>query len=236
MLKNDIKIEVPDKVLKDWQEILDIVAQIVKIPAALIMRLMEPYIQVFTASNSPGNPYKPGDKEYFENSGLYCETVIKSEKKLLVPDALADPDWQDNPDVKLNMVSYLGFPIFLPNHDPFGTICILDNKANSYSQTTEKLLEKFRGIIESHLEIIYVNQILGDKNKRLNDYLMEIQEFRGLINICANCKSIKDENGNWQPIENYLIKHPTADFSHSICPACMKKLYPKYVKDSQESS
>ena len=39
-----------------------------------------------------------------------AKTVIKTKDKLLVPDALADVDWKNNPDVKLNMVSYLGFP------------------------------------------------------------------------------------------------------------------------------
>ena len=94
------------------------------------------------------------------------------------------------------------------------------------SKTIEKLMLKFRCLIESHLEMIYVNQVLGDKNKRLNDYLMELQAFRGIVPICANCKSIRDGQGKWHPIEQYLIKHPEADFSHSICPNCKKKLYP----------
>mgnify|MGYP001953189988 CR=1 FL=1 len=66
------------------------------------------------------------------DSGLYCETVIKSGKQLLVPDALADKDWENNPDVELNMISYLGFPILFPDGNPFGTICVLDNKKNAY--------------------------------------------------------------------------------------------------------
>ncbi len=223
----DIDIDIPEDIIKNWQEIADILSQTAGIPSALIMRYVEPHIEVFVSSKSDGNPYIPGDKETFENSGLYCETVINSQDKLLVPDALADPDWKDNPDVKLNMISYLGYPIMMPDKKPFGTICILDNKANKYSETTEKLMQKFRTLIESHLEMIYVNQILGDKNKRLMDYLMEIQVFRGIVPICAGCKSIRDEDRNWHPIENYLINHPEADFSHGICPTCKDKLYPE---------
>ncbi|HCW93718.1 MAG TPA: hypothetical protein DHM44_08540 [Flexistipes sinusarabici] len=74
-----------------------------------------------------------------------------------------------------------------------------------------------------------MNQTFGDKNKKLSDYLNEIQFFRGLISICSNCKSIKDKNGSWHPIEKYLIKNPNADFSHGICPDCMKKLYPDFT-------
>jgi GAF domain-containing protein len=227
MLINEVQIEIPKATLEAWQEIVDILAEIVGIPAALIMRLNDPDIEVFVSSNSEDNPYHPGDKEKLYGSGLYCETVIKTQDKLLVPDALEDVNWKNNPDVELNMISYLGFPILLPDGKPFGTICVLDSKRNEYSENTEKLMLKFSSLIESHLEIIYMNQSLGDKNKRLTDYLMELQALRGLIPICANCKSIRDEQNIWHPIEHYLIRHPEADFSHSICPKCMEKLYPQ---------
>ena len=232
MINTEIQIEVPTDILENWQEIVDILAEIIGIPAGLIMRLSDPDIEVFVSSKSEGNPYHPGDKENFLGSGLYCETVINSQDKLLVPNALADINWKENPDIKLNMISYLGFPIRLPNKKPFGTICVLDNKPNEYSKTTEKLILKFRSLIESHLEMIYMNQILGDKNKRLTDYLMELQALRGFVPICSSCKSIRDDQDNWHPIEHYLIRHPEAEFSHSICPKCMKKLYPDFTEDS----
>jgi len=77
-----------------------------------------------------------------------------------------------------------------------------------------------------------MNQVLGDRNKRLIDYLRELQALRGLVSICSNCKNIKDNQGKWRPIEHYLIHHPEADFTHSICPKCMKKLYPEYHESS----
>lgn len=230
MLNNKIKIEVPPDILENWQEIVNILAEMIGIPAALIMRFTDPDIEVFVSSNSEGNPYHPGDKETLYGSGLYCETVIKTQDKLLVPDALKDSNWENNPDVKLNMISYLGFPILLPDKKPFGTICILDNKRNEYSKITENFMLKFRSLIESHLEMIFMNQFLGEKNKRLIDYLMELQALRGLVPICANCKSIRDKENNWHPIEYYLIQHPEAQFSHGICPKCAKKLYPDFTK------
>lgn len=232
MINNEVKIEVSTGLLKNLQEIANILAEMIGIPAALIMRFTDPHIEVFVSSNSEGNPYHPGDKETLYGSGLYCETVIKTQDKLLVPDALADANWKNNPDIKLNMISYLGFPILLPNKKPFGTICILNNKPNEYSKTIEKLMLKFRHLIESYLEMIYMNQILGDKNKRVTDYLMELQALRGFVSICANCKSIRDDQDNWHPIEHYLIRHPEAEFSHGICPKCMKKLYPDLTEGS----
>jgi transcriptional regulator with GAF, ATPase, and Fis domain len=227
MINEQVEIVVPANILESWQEILNILCQIAGIPVALIMRLRGDRIEVFASSQSEGNPYHPGDSEHFQGSGLYCEYVIKTQNKLLVPDALADDKWKNNPDIKLNMVSYLGFPIVLPNKKPFGTICILDNKYNEYSKMLENLMQHFKMWVESNLETIYVNAVLSDKNKRLTDYLMELQALRGIVPICANCKSIRDKENHWHRIEHYLIRNPEADFSHGICPDCMKKLYPE---------
>jgi len=226
MLKNEMQIEVPQSVLENWQGIVDLMAEILYVPAALIMRFNDPEIEVFVSSKSQGNPYHAGKKEHLWGSGLYCEEVIKKKRKLLVPNALADANWKDNPDVKLNLISYLGFPILLPDGNPFGTICVLDKKDNPYSEKFEKLMLKFRDIVQADLELIYMNQMLGDKSKRLIDYLSEIQSLRGFIPICSICKSIKDNKGDWYPVEHYLIKHPAASFSHSICPKCMRQHYP----------
>ena len=102
----------------------------------------------------------------FFGSGLYCETVINTNGKLRIPNALADEKWKNNPDVKLNMISYLGFPILLPDGNPFGTICVLDNKENAYSETYENFIKNFREIIQSQLELIYMNTLLGEKKQK----------------------------------------------------------------------
>jgi len=218
-----VKFDIPENVIKNWQEIVDLIAILIKVPAALIMRLNEPSIEVFVSSQSGGNPYHPGDSEHFDGSGLYCETVIKTKNRLLVPDAREDENWKNNPDIKLNMISYLGFPLFLPGKKPFGTICVLDKKSNAYSGTVEKLMMKFRDVIESSLELIYVNRVLGDRNKKLSDYVDELKVLRGLVTICASCKSIKDAGGRWHPIEDYITRDDV-DFSHGICPKCMARL------------
>jgi GAF domain-containing protein len=221
-----IPLEPPPEILKNWQEIVNLLASIIGVPAALVMRLRQPDIEVLVSSQSEGNPYRPGAKEHFENSGLYCETVIKTLDRLLVPDALADEHWKANPDIKLGMVSYLGFPIRQPGGEPFGTICLLDRKENAYSAPVEKLMSNLRDLIESHLLLIYMNKIFGERNQQLTDYLMELQALRGIVPICTNCKSIRDAHDQWRPIEDLLIRHPAADFSHTVCPECAKKVYP----------
>ena len=223
MIKDGNEIVVPQSVQENWQEVVNVISEIVNVPAALIMRIDAPHIQVFVSSKTEGNPYHVGGKEILEDSGLYCENVIKNKRELLVPNALADEKWKDNPDVKLHMISYLGFPILLPDGNPFGTICVLDVKENAYSETFEKLIRRFRDLVQAVIGPLFMNQVLGDKNKRLTDYLRELQALRGFVTICANCKRIKDAHANWLPIEHFLIRHPEAEFSHGMCPECAKK-------------
>jgi diguanylate cyclase (GGDEF)-like protein len=156
-----MRIEIPSGVLEKWQNIADTMAKIIAVPAGLIMRIVDDDIEVFVSSNTHGNPYHPGDRERLPESGLYCETVIREGRKLRVPDARQDERWNNNPDIKLNMVAYLGFPICWPDRTPFGTICVLDSKKNAYSELHENLLMQFRDVIEQYLQLIHVNVQLG---------------------------------------------------------------------------
>lgn len=223
----ETSLTIPEKIIRNWQGIVDILAEITGIPAALIMRFNDPDIEVLLASDSAGNPYEAGTAEHLWGSGLYCETVIKTNRKLLVSNALQDPQWADNPDVKLDMIAYLGYPILYPDRRPFGTLCILDNKTNAFAQTTEDLMRRFKELLESHLALLHWNRELGDENKDLNDYAKEIKALRGIVPICATCKRIRDKDDHWHHVETYLEKvYPEAALSHSCCPECARKLYP----------
>ena len=172
-------IRIDNEIKNKWQQTIDITAKIFHVPAGLIMRLVDKNIEVFLSSQSPGNPYKPGDKESFLDSGLYCETVIRKNKMLMVPNALADEHWKNNPDVKLNMISYLGFPIHYPNGKTFGTICVLDNKENHYSQLYIDLIISFRDAIERDIELLHKNQSIKKKNTELKESNEKINALLG---------------------------------------------------------
>lgn len=163
---NISEVEISDEVIQKWQAIVDTIAEIINVPASLIMKIESPYIKVFSSSNTKGNPYKVEFKEYMEG-GLYCEEVAKTLQKLLVPNALIDKDWENNPDIKLGMISYLGFPLLWPNGDIFGTLCVLDRKANSYSKVYEQLMRQFKELIEAHLDLLYQRKSLQMLSERL---------------------------------------------------------------------
>ena len=62
----------------------------------------------------------------------------------------------------------------------------------------------------------------------LQDALGKVKTLSGLLPICASCKKIRDDKGYWNQIEIYIRSHSNAEFSHGICPDCVKTLYPDY--------
>jgi PAS domain S-box-containing protein len=60
--------------------------------------------------------------------------------------------------------------------------------------------------------------------------LAKIKTLGGLLPICASCKKIRDDQGYWTQVEVYIRNHSEVEFSHGICPECMKKLYPDFFQ------
>lgn len=65
---------------------------------------------------------------------------------------------------------------------------------------------------------------------KLQEALDKVDTLRGIIPICSHCKQIRTDQGAWQQIERYISTHSLAEFSHSICPACMDKYYPEVAE------
>jgi hypothetical protein len=76
---------------------------------------------------------------------------------------------------------------------------------------------------------------LKRKIGQLEEALSHIAKLEGILPICTNCKRIRIEGSDpenqksWIEIESYIEKRTEAQFSHSICPECMKKLYPDLI-------
>jgi hypothetical protein len=80
-----------------------------------------------------------------------------------------------------------------------------------------------KGVVISISTITTIKQLEID----FHEALAQIRTLRGLIPICAVCKRIKDDC-LWNDIECFLVKHTHAEFTHDICPDCIRRLYPKY--------
>ena len=61
--------------------------------------------------------------------------------------------------------------------------------------------------------------------------ISELIRLRGLLPICANCKKIRNDENYWEEIDAFISNHIEVDFTHSLCPKCVKKLYPELYED-----
>lgn len=77
------------------------------------------------------------------------------------------------------------------------------------------------GLARKRVEVIREQLII-----ELDNSAKEIKTLSGLLPICAECKKIRDDEGEWIQIEEYVQNHTEVDFSHSLCPLCAKRLYP----------
>ena len=74
-------------------------------------------------------------------------------------------------------------------------------------------------------------ELLSENNDRLRKALDKIKRLQGILPICASCKNIRDDKGYWHEVETYICEHSIAEFSHSICPRCLRKLYPEFAEE-----
>jgi len=80
-------------------------------------------------------------------------------------------------------------------------------------------------------ELINMTRDLHEKNRALNEARAKIKILSGKIPICSYCKKIRDDEGCWNKLENFINKNSDAFFSHSICPTCMEENFPDAVDD-----
>ncbi len=102
----------------------------------------------------------------------------------------------------------------------------LDGKAN-YLEAIDAGVDDFltkpldRDLLAARLRV--AERILGLRQ--------HIQQLEGLLPICCYCKSIRDEQGKWQVLENYLEGRSKAEFTHGICPTCYEKAMAELARE-----
>jgi DNA-binding response OmpR family regulator len=69
------------------------------------------------------------------------------------------------------------------------------------------------------------------RTQELEQALRDVKVLRRLIPICANCKRVRTDAGDWQQLEEYIQGHSEVEFSHGICQVCMREVYPDVFKD-----
>ena len=71
---------------------------------------------------------------------------------------------------------------------------------------------------------IHTHITLRKRERELEEALKEIKKMTGILPICSYCKQIRNDEGYWQQVEEYISEHSEALFSHGVCPTCYKKM------------
>ena len=218
-IKNSI---IPDDIIKRWQEIVDVIADLFSVPCVAINRLDPPELEAFMTNIGPDNPMPSGVRMSLTEA--YCRNTVIRQRQVIYTDARTDPEMAESIPVKAGFHAYMGYPLFWPEGEIFGTICVIDNKVNMWKKQQDKILCTFKDMIEAHLALVFTIEQLGEKNNQLQKAYNEVKTLKGMLPICAKCKKIRDDKGYWNQIESYIKKYSEAEFSHSICPECAAEI------------
>jgi hypothetical protein len=81
--------------------------------------------------------------------------------------------------------------------------------------------------------------MLASVREQLLKSAAKVKRLSGLLPICANCRKIRNDEGYWQQLEEYIPEHSDANLSHGLCPDCARDLYPDladaWIKSSGKS-
>ena len=150
----------------------------------------------------------------------FCAHAILETHTMVVPDALADQRFANNPLVlsapKIRF--YAGSPLITEDGYAVGTLCAVDHVPRNLTEDQLKALQTLAKQTVALLE-------LHRSHSELQDALNQIRILGGLLPICSNCKKIRDERGQWVVLEGYIQSHSEATFTHGTCPECYAKLY-----------
>ena len=100
-----------------------------------------------------------------------------------------------------------------------GTLCAIDRKPRQLSAAQKQAMQALSRQVMALLELRRVSA-------RMAEALEKVKTLQDLLPICAWCKRIRDDKGYWSQVEAYFHAYTGANFTHGICPDCLKKQRP----------
>ncbi len=196
---------------RDFDDLVALAAAIWRTPIAL-MTLLDEDRQWFKAR--VGLAIGETDR-----SAAFCGHAILGTDTMVVPDALADVRFADNPLVvgAPGIRFYAGSPLITAGGHALGTLCVIDREPR---QATEAEIAALTALARQASRLVDVRHVARD----LHAALARVADLERLLPVCAGCKSIRSDEGNWRQLEAYLSEHTDLRFSHGICPTCLAKV------------
>lgn len=151
----------------------------------------------------------------------FCAHTILGDSTLIVPDALEDDRFDDNPLVlgDPHIRFYAGAPLLTPEGYRLGSLCVIDRQPRALTPTQLAVLDALARQVSALLQW---RRTMG----HLAQALGRVRTLEGLIPICASCKSVRSDEGYWERVESFITAHTSAQMTHGICPNCAEAEFP----------
>lgn len=81
------------------------------------------------------------------------------------------------------------------------------------------------------LRMAALQKSLAERVVELEEALARVKQLQGLLPICCYCKCIRNDDNYWQRVEEYIVQHSGAQFSHGICPKCFDTVVKSQLRE-----
>jgi len=148
------KPEIPEYLFEQWQQTIELGAEIISVPTACLIGLEPGYLSVLATNVSVNNPYRRGEKFGFSNDDFFS-AAGDSGHYIRIEELLTAGSGPGKIFIKDGIVALAGFPVFWPDGDLFCLVCAMDTKPRDYASAHIGLLREFKRAIEADLNVIY---------------------------------------------------------------------------------
>ncbi|WP_305042610.1 hypothetical protein [Geoalkalibacter sp.] len=97
-----------------------------------------------------------------------------------------------------------------------------------YRQDVRSLVVVMLAILSAILGVIFlvIHSLLRKAAGIIQAKSRQIKVLSGLLPVCSFCKKIRNDNNDWEAMEEYISSRSESEFSHSLCPECLARHYP----------
>lgn len=96
-----------------------------------------------------------------------------------------------------------------------------------WNRTLQRRVEARTRELRLHQE--HLEELVKARTADLQEALEDVKRLSGLVPICASCKKVRDDQGYWTQVEQYVEANSEATFTHGLCPDCIDHLYPEVI-------
>lgn len=174
--------------VKKWQKLVNMMAELFDAASGVIVQYRQQTFNVVATSDNEDNFLQVNSSWPWEMRS-FCRRIVETNDKLYVKDALADEEWSCAAPVSDGPVrSYLGYPLYWPTGELFGSFCVIDTKATDYSPALNKMLGHLKIIVESELRhvanIHEIKALLAEKEAQ--EQQLKALALYDQLTQCAN--------------------------------------------------